>query len=158
MYKVLLFLSIFISSIFADKINFSEEKYLGSLETSVYKYGTIEFNNDFVKVSYKNISNEFLFFDDYLIIKNKNDEQKFDYEEKIELSLFSKLINLIYRNQEENVDNFFKIEKSEDVINLIPNEYLANSISKIEYKKDENVLKYLKIYFKNEDYIKIVQN
>ncbi len=41
---------------------------------------------------------------------------------------------------------------------LIPNEYLSNSISKIEFKKLSNKLEFLKIYFKNEDYIQIVQN
>ena len=46
----------------------------------------------------------------------------------------------------------------ENKIILIPNEYLSNSISKIEFKKVSNKLEFLKIYFKNEDYIQIVQN
>lgn len=159
MHKIFIFLFALLVNLFAQTIEFEEEKYIISLETSVYKHGTIEFNNNFTKVLYKNTSKEFLFFDDYLLIKDNDNEQKFDYEEKIELSLFAKLINLIYKNESENIEEFFKVEKNEDKsINLIPNEYLKNTISKIEYKKDENILKYLKIYFKNGDYIKIVQN
>ncbi len=157
MLKIFIFLFVSLLNLFSQTIKFEEEKYVSSLETSVYNQGIIEFGEKFTKVSYRNLSNNYLFFDEYLIIKDKENEQKYNYEEKIELSLFSKLINLIYKNQDENIGEYFTIEKDSESTNLIPNEYLKNSISKIEYKKDKDILKYLKIYFKNEDYIKIVQ-
>ncbi|AXK49071.1 hypothetical protein CRU87_06955 [Aliarcobacter trophiarum LMG 25534] len=158
MLKLYALLSIFVLNLYSSSISFKEEKFVSSLQTSVYKDGLIEFNSDFIKVSYKNLSNSYLFYSDYLLIKDKENEQKFSYEEKVELSLFSKLLNLIYKNKSEDIKEYFKVEKNEKETILLPNEYLANSIEKIEYKKIGDRLAFLKIYFKNEDYIKIVQN
>ena len=96
--------------------------------------------------------------DDHFISKDNQTEQKLNYEDRVELNLFYKLINFIYKDKKDGIEEFFKLQEIENKMVLIPNEYLSNSISKIEFKKVSNKLEFLKIYFKNEDYIQIVQN
>jgi len=157
MYKLLLFFVLIVSS-FASNINFKEEKYVSALQTSVYKYGNINIQVNKIIVSYKNPNSSYIFYEDYFILKDKNKEQKLNYDEKVELSLFYKLITLIYQDRQDDIQEFFQLKEDDGNIILIPNEYISNTIEKIEYKKEQNRLKFLKIYFKNEDYIKIVQN
>jgi len=157
MYKLLLFFVLIVSS-FASNINFKEEKYVSALQTSVYKYGNINIQANKIIVSYKNPNSSYIFYEDYFILKDKNKEQKLNYDEKVELSLFYKLITLIYQDRQDDIQEFFQLKEDDGNIILIPNEYISNTIDKIEYKKEQNRLKFLKIYFKNEDYIKIVQN
>jgi len=157
MYKLLLFFVLIVSS-FASNINFKEEKYVSALQTSVYKYGNINIQANKIIVSYKNPNSSYIFYEDYFILKDKNKEQKLNYDEKVELSLFYKLITLIYQDRQYDIQEFFQLKEDDGNIILIPNEYISNTIDKIEYKKEQNRLKFLKIYFKNEDYIKIVQN
>ncbi|RBQ30735.1 hypothetical protein CRU92_10335 [Arcobacter sp. FW59] len=153
------FLLFFILTTFAfsSSIDFEEEKYVNALQTSVYKYGNIDIKDDIITVSYKNLSSSYIFYEDYFILKDKDNEQKLSYDEKVELSLFYKLISFIYKDRKDGVEEFFKLQNIDENSVLIPNEYVSNAIEKIEFKKDENRLKFLKIYFKNEDYIKIVQ-
>ena len=158
MLKIFIFLSIFILNIFAQTITFKEEKFLNALQTSVYKDGKIDFKKDYIEVSYKNLSTSYIFFDDHFISKDNQTEQRLNYEDRVELNLFYKLINFIYKDKKDGIEEFFKLQEIENKMVLIPNEYLSNSISKIEFKKVSNKLKFLKIYFKNEDYIQIVQN
>lgn len=75
----------------------------------------------------------------------------------MELTIFSKLIKGIYRNQQEELTEYFEITNENEKTILVPNEYLSNAIQKIEYKKIEEKLEFLKIYFSNEDWINIVQ-
>ncbi|MEV9545939.1 hypothetical protein [Aliarcobacter butzleri] len=157
MYKVF-FIFIFTTFCFSSTINFQEEKFVNALQASVYKNGTIEIKNDSIKVSYKNFDTSYIFFSDYFIVKDKNSEQKLKYEDRVELSIFYKLINLIYRDKKDGIEEFFNLENVENKTVLTPNEYLSNSIEKVEFKKEQSILNFLKIYFKNEDYIKIVQN
>lgn len=156
MYKLLLFF-IFTTICFASSINFEEEKYVSALQTSVYKYGNIDIKDDKITVSYKNLNSSYIFYKDYFILKDKESEQKQSYEKRIELGLFYKLILHIYKDKKDDIEEFFQVTNDNKTTILTPNEYISNAIEKIEYKKELNKLKFLKIEFKNEDYIKIVQ-
>lgn len=157
MYKVF-FIFIFTTFCFSSTINFQEEKFVNALQASVYKNGIIEIKNNFIKVSYKDFDTSYIFFSDHFIVKDKNSERELKYEDRVELSIFYKLINLIYRDKKDGIEEFFNLENIENKTVLTPNEYLSNSIEKVEFKKEQSILNFLKIYFKNEDYIKIVQN
>jgi len=157
MYKLFLILILTTFS-FASSINFKEEKYVSALQTSVYKDGNINIQDNKITVSYKNLNSSYIFYDSYFILKDKDNEQQLNYEDSVELSLFYKLISFIYKNRQDSIEDFFKIENIEGIYNLIPNEYISNAIDKIEFKKNLDKLEFLKIYFRNEDYIKIVQN
>ncbi|MEZ4692585.1 MAG: hypothetical protein R2837_00860 [Aliarcobacter sp.] len=63
----------------------------------------------------------------------------------MELTIFSKLIEGIYRNQQEELTEYFEITNENEKTILVPNEYLSNAIQKIEYKKIEEKLEFLKI-------------
>lgn len=152
----LLLLSSFIL-LFADVINFQEERYISSLSKSVFKKGSLEIRSDFIELSYVGEDKIYDFYDDYIILKSSNETQKYSYDEKMELNLFSKLIRLIYGNKKDGIDEFFNSKKDGDLIVLEPKEQLSRHIEKIEYKKLKGVLVFLKISFKNDEWIKIVQ-
>lgn len=81
-----------------------------------------------------------------------------NYEENLELTIFSKIIRSIYQNETDELKEYFDIKNENKKIILIPNEYIANAINKIEYKKNDSKLEFLKIHFTNEDWINIVEN
>lgn len=154
---ILLFLASYML-LFADTINFEEERYVASLQKSIFKKGSLEIRDDFIELSYRGEDKIYDFYDDYVILKSSTQEQKYSYDEKMELNLFVKLIRLIYENKKESVDEFFSFKKDGDTILLEPKEQLSRHIQKIEYKKLKNVLVFLKISFKNDEWIKIVQH
>lgn len=57
---------------------------------------------DYIEVSYKNLSTSYIFFDDHFISKDNQTEQKLNYEDRVELNLFYKLINFIYKDKRWN--------------------------------------------------------
>ncbi len=153
------FIFLFLGSLYADSIRFVEHKYIGSLHTTISRKGVIDFNKDSIAVSYKQQKQSYVFFDEYLLVKDGDKEDSFSYEDKIELSLFYKLIKLVYKDEDDGISDYFRVEKTKkQVVELIPKEYISNAIDTIEYKKDGNNLEFLNIYFTNEDRIKIVQD
>ncbi len=157
MFKIFMFLSIFVLNIFAQTINFKEEKYLNALQTSVYKIGKIDFKKDSIEVSYKQSSSIFTFFDDYLVVDDGKTQSRFAYEDKIEFMLFYKLIEFLYLGKEGDIDEYFVLKNEQNRVVLSPKEYLANAIDKIIYKKNGSKLEFLEIHFLNGDIIKIAQ-
>ncbi|WP_419782609.1 hypothetical protein [Malaciobacter marinus] len=157
MFKVLflfLFSTIFL---FSNEIEFKEEKYIDALNTSVYRNGILNINKDFIKVAYPQQNKSFTFTKENIIEKNAKKENVITYEDNLDLTIFSKIIESIYTNKVENIKEYFDIKKSNKVTTLLPNEYVANVIDKIEYQKIDSKLKFLKIYFTNNDWINIVQ-
>ena len=157
MFKVLFLLLSSTLFLFANPIKFKEEKYVNALQTSVNKNGILKLENDFIEINYFEENKSFIFYNDYIILKTKEKEDTLKYEENIELSVFLKLIKSIYKNQPEDLKEYFDITNEDKKTILIPNEYLSNVIQRIEYKKIDNRLEFLKIYFVNEDWINIVQ-
>lgn len=157
MFKVLFLLLSSTLFLFANPIKFKEEKYINALQTSVNKNGILKLENDFIEINYFEENKSFIFYNDHIILKTKEKEDILKYEENIELSVFLKLIKSIYKNQLEDLKEYFGISNENGKTILTPNEYLANVIQKIEFKKNNEKLEFLKIYFVNEDWIKIVQ-
>lgn len=157
MFKILFLLLSSTLFLFANPIKFKEEKYVNALQTSVNKNGILKLENDFIEINYQEENKSFIFYNDHIILKTKEKEDSLKYEENIELSVFLKLIKSIYKNQPEDLKEYFGIANENEKTILTPNEYLANVIQKIEFKKTNEKLEFLKIYFVNEDWIKIAQ-
>lgn len=154
----ILFLSLFmVLSLFADSVKFKEEKYVNALQTSVNREGILKIEKDFIEINYKKDDKSFIFYNEHIISKKQNKKELIKYEDNIELAVFIKLIKGIYKNQFEDLKEYFKISSENGKIILIPNEYISSVIEKIEYKKNNEKLEFLEIYFVNEDRIKIVQ-
>lgn len=157
MFKILILILFSAMFLFSKQIEFKEEKYINALNVSVYRNGILNINNDFIKVSYPQQNKSFTFNKDNIVEKNGNKENIITYEDNLDLTIFSKVIESIYTNKVENIQEYFEIKKSDGNTTLIPNEYIANVINKIEYQKIDSKLKFLKIYFTNDDWINIVQ-
>lgn len=157
MFKIL-FLFLFISlSLFANRINFKEEKYINALQTSVYKNGTLTIEEKTIILTYPEKEISFYFNKDNIIKKNGTSEEILEYEDNLELTIFSKIIESIYKDESNNLAEYFEIKKEKEKVVLLPNDYISNAISKIEYNKTGSKLEFLKIYFTNEDWINIVE-
>ncbi|MGB5919898.1 hypothetical protein [Arcobacter sp.] len=157
MFKVLFLFLFSTLFLFSNEIEFKEEKYISALNASVYRNGILNINNDFIKVAYPQQNKSFTFNKDNIVEKNGNKENIITYEDNLDLTIFSKVIESIYTNKVESIQEYFKIKRNNEVTTLIPNEYVANVINKIEYQKIDSELKFLKIYFTNDDWINIVQ-
>ncbi len=158
MYKVLFLFFISTIFLFSNPIKFKEEKYISALDTSVFRYGILKINNDVLEVKYPKDNKSFVFTKENIIENNGNKKTVLNYEENLELTLFSKIIDSIYKNKLENLEEYFSVTKDASKVILTPNEYIANVINKIEYEKLDMKLLFLKIYFTNGDWIKIVEN
>mgnify|MGYP000187395413 CR=1 FL=1 len=145
MLKIFIFLSIFILNIFAQTITFKEEKFLNALQTSVYKDGKIDFKKDYIEVSYKNLSTSYIFFDDHFISKDNQTEQRLNYEDRVELNLFYKLINFIYKDKKEFIkslnkakNNIIEYEKMEELEYGKNNTSIHNILLALSIFDDDN--------------------
>ena len=157
MFKVLFLFLFSTLFLFSNEIEFKEEKYISALNASVYRNGILNINNDFIKVSYPQQNKSFTFTKENIVTQNANKEEIITYEDNLDLTIFSKVIDSIYTNKVENIKEYFQIKKNNGITTLIPSEYVANVINKIEYQKISSKLKFLKIYFTNDDWINIVQ-
>lgn len=157
MFKILFLFLLSTLFLLANPIKFKEEKYINALQSSIYKNGILGIEENFIEINYKEDNKAFIFYNDHIILKTKEKEDTLKYEENIELSVFLKLIKCIYKNQPEDLKEYFDITNEDKKTILMPNEYLSNVIQKIEFKKNNEKLEFLKIYFVNEDWINIVQ-
>lgn len=157
MRKTFLVLFLFHSLVLAELINFQEVKYIYALDQELQTKGTIEINEDSIILKYTNSSQVVKYDDSFIHIINNNETQKITHDENIEYALFFSLIKGVFQNNTSLLSNNFTIKKTKDTTTLIPNEYLANAIEKIEYKKPNKILEYLTIFFLNQDTIKIKQ-
>lgn len=156
MSKIILFIFLIINIFYAKEINFTQTKYINALDSSFKKYGFIKISKNELILKYSNEDKIIHFKEDNILILNKGKEEILEYDKNIKLQIFYKLITSIYNNNTSSLENNFKVLKKDD-ITLVPKEYIKNIIHKIKYKKENEKLKYLDIYFTNKDRISIVQ-
>ncbi len=157
MFRILLSLSLCVG-LSAQVIKFEEEKYIASLQSSVYKKGSLKIEANSIGVEYIDSNKSYVLYDDYIIVRENATEQRFSYDDKIELNIFAKLINLVYKDKKDGANDFFTLKKDGDLVVLTPKGKVSQYIEKIEYKKVQNRLVFLKISFLNDEWINIVQN
>ena len=157
MFRLFMILSIFMSLALSNEVKFNETKYINAVDLEVSKKGILVFDKNFTKLSYEKEETSFKFRVDNILQIKGDKETILSYDENLELSIFSTLINAIYKNDLEKLEEFFEIKKEKEEIVLIPNDYISNVIDKIEYRKTSKNLDFLNIYFTNEDRINIVQ-
>lgn len=158
MIKFIILFLIFTLFGFCEPIKFKEEKFISSLQTSVYRDGLMNISNNSIEIKYPNEKKSFIFTDGNIIEKNANEEKILTYDENLELTIFSKIIRSIYQDKTDELKEYFEIRDEDKKIILLPNEYISNVINKIEYKKNNSKLEFLKIYFTNEDWINIIES
>jgi len=154
--KRYLFIFLFLSTIlFSKEIHFKEVKYIYALDNELYKTGTLNIDKDEIVLHYRNSTKNIVYTDTNIQIITKDALEIYTHEESVEYNLFFQLVLGIYTNNSQLLVDNFTIEKNDNTITLLPNEYLSSVIEKIEYEKNNDKLKYLKIYFVNQDRITI---
>jgi len=157
MYKILFFILFLISQSSAQKVEFTESNYINALDMTTSKKGSLNFLPNSVILQYHNENKIITFNEENITVSTKYDKETLEYNENVELALFFTLVNAIFRDDIDSLKEDFDVIISKN-ITLIPNDYIANVIEKIQYKKNNSKLEYLKIYFTNENRIKIVQS
>ena len=151
MIKILL---VFLLNIFvyANTLHFKEQRYIYALDTSTYNKGTIKFKEDEIRTSYKNSNDILIYTQNKLIVKNKQSTKEIDLTQNIQIKIFFLLIQAIYENNQQQLQEFFTLKKEKELTILHPKSSIENHISIIRYKKTDT-LEFLKIEFVNQDRI-----
>lgn len=147
---------IFFTSLFSQTINFQEVKYIDALGTQTKKFGTIEFNEEFIKSSYKNSDEVLLFKEETLFIKKGEQTQEIDLNRDMPKKIYFSILEAIYLDDLSNLELYFEIKKENSEITLSPKSVVAKYVKEIKFKKTSK-LDFLKIYMLNNDRIEIEQ-
>ena len=107
MFKILFLLLSTTLFLFSNPIKFKEEKYINALQSSVSKNGVLKVEDNFIEIIYQGSDKSFVFYDDYIGLKTKEKEEILKYEENMELTIFSKLIKSIYKNQQDRLTSYY---------------------------------------------------
>jgi len=153
--KLLLYISLITTILFSQEINFKETKYIYALDNELHKNGTLNINKDTISLRYTNSDKKIIYTNDNIQIKTKNTTEIYTHEESIEYNIFFQLVLGVYTNNSQILMENFTIKSQNEMTTLLPTEYLASVIETIEYKKEDDKLKYLKINFTNQDRITI---
>ncbi len=154
MIKKLLLVFLFISSVYADIVNFKENRYLYAIDNSFSKKGTIIFEKESIEVSYNLDSKIMVYSNDKLTIKDGDEVYEVDLEKNIHMKVFFYLLEAIYYNRQDHLKEFFTIKDDNSTILLNPKDLVSNYISHISYKKTKR-LDFLEIKLNNKDRIYI---
>lgn len=157
MYKILFFILLLITQVSAKKVEFVEKNYINALDMTTKKEGSLDFLKASVILKYKNENKIVTFNEKNIIINTANNEEILKHEENLHLKIFFTLVTAIHYNDLKSLKEDFEVIIS-DNITLMPNDYISFVIEKIQFKKVNSKLEYLKIDFTNGNRIEIVQN
>lgn len=153
MFKILIIILVYIN-IYAEIVNFKEERYIDAIDNSFYKKGTIKFHKGTIEVSYKSETKVLIYSRNKLIVKDKSQINEIDLEKNLHMKIFFNLLKYIYFNNKEELKVFFSIKQKDNTIYLKPKNLISNYISDISYKKTHK-LNFLEILLNNNDRIYI---
>ena len=142
----------------AEVVNFTEGKYVESLDLYTYRDGNVSYEKETTTVAYK---------DGRTIVKNENNVTVYDDDNEVltvinlmerpEIGLYFSLTKALFQKDFELLEENFKINKVDDKkFEFIPKGDVEKFIEKLELslEKDEKV-KVLKLEFTNGDKITI---
>ena len=143
--------------VYAKEINFKETKYIYALDNEFSKKGIIDFKKELISLKYLNSEKTVSSDKEFIYIKEKGETKKYTKDEEVQYSIFFSVLKAVYENDLNGFSDNFKVKQTGET-ELIPNnDYLASVIEKIIFKKSPEKLKYMIIYFTNQDTIKIEQ-
>jgi hypothetical protein len=155
MFKISLFIFLTINILFSKEVHFNETKYIYALDNKFNKVGTLNIEESKVTLHYNNSDKNIVYTNENIKIITQEITEVYTHEESIEYNLFFQLVQGIYTNNTTLLNENFTIKKNNHTTTLLPNEYLSSVIENIEYEKNNEKLKYLKINFTNQDRITI---
>jgi hypothetical protein len=148
MFRVFIFIISLVISVNASIIHFEEEKYIEVLDNSIKKEGTLEFLDKKLKLKYKHSKRVLTYENDILTIQAGDAIQEIDLTKQLALKISFLLIESIHYNKIKVLEEYFIINKENNITFLKPKEMLINYIISVEYKKTKT-LEYLTIHMTN---------
>ncbi len=155
MIKVILVITLLMSSLMAKKFNFSEVRYSNAFDTSVELKGEIIFDTNSLFIKYESSTKTILYKDFELTFKQDGTVLELDEIQKQRISSYFKVILLLYSNDEKLLSEKFEVKKDANRVVLIPKENMRSYVRKIILTKVINELKVIELYFTNSDKITI---
>lgn len=154
----LLLLSVFLLQFsYAKDITFSEKRYIYAIDNEFSKNGKLFMESQKVVLEYPQNNKKVIYTKDFIQIIDEEKTESFTHEENKQYNLFFTLVIAIYNNDLEQLQENFEIKKNKEEVTLLPKEQIASVIEKISFEKTKERLKYLTIYFQNQDRITIEQ-
>jgi len=155
MFKILMLFTLLSLSLFSKTVHFSEEKYHEAIDATFTKEGNITFLDKSVEVVYFDDKSRLFYSGERLTMERKGKKREVDIGKKPEIKMFFTLFRAIYFDDREELLSFFKIERFQGITTLIPLELVSNYIKRVEYKKIEEKLIFMEIWFASEDRVRI---
>ena len=154
MLKIIIFMSLITFELFSQTINFTEGKYVESLDLYTYRDGNVSYEKDKTIVAYK---------DGRTIVKHDSNVTVYDDDNEIltvinlierpEIGLYFSLTKALFQKDFELLKENFKINKVDDTkFEFLPKGDVEDFIEKLELSLDKDQkVKILKLEFTNGD-------
>jgi hypothetical protein len=155
MFKVIFLLLVTVNFLIANSFNFSELRYNDA--TGKYKQldGKITFLEDGLKIFYPKGSKLLEYENDNLIYKEKNKEIELNDMQSQQIMYYFDVLILLHTGDEKAYDGIFSVSKNNGMTILKPLGSIKNYINNIEIIKEDEELKQVKLFLKNNDSITI---
>ena len=154
--KILFLIITFWLSLFSD-IKFTETKYLSALDMDMTKYGSMNYENNILKLFYTNPSKEeIIYYEDKLTLQSdENEITAYTYIEHPQLEYFGILLKSIISNNYDSLENMFEITVENNTKILTAKSSVSGTINYLEVIYKNKNLHTIIFYMANEDKITI---
>ncbi len=155
MFKTALALLIIGASLFGEAYNFTELRYSDATGRYTQLEGTIDFTSDGLTINYPKAARELKYKNNFLTYFENDKEVALDEMHVTQITQYFDILKLLHNGDESEFKEMFEIDKSSTKTLLKPLGSMKSYIDYIELIKNENRLKYVKLFLKNSDNISI---
>ncbi|MDB2562667.1 hypothetical protein N9X61_03590 [Sulfurimonas sp.] len=155
MFKVIVILVIYISASFADTFHFKELRYSNAIDKAIEIEGQIRFMKNGLKIFYPQGLKSIKYQNDIIVYKEDNQETELGIGQQRQLASYFDILILLHQGNESAYKDMFEVSKRDLIVTLEPTGMLEDYIKKIETFREKEMLKEVKIFLQNDDYIVI---
>lgn len=155
MIKTVLTLLLFVSFAIAETYNFTELRYSDATGRYTQLEGKISFNKDGLNIQYPKSARELDYKNDTLVYLEDKKEVDLENMQATQMMQYFDILILLHSADESELQEMFEVDKSSDKTRLKPTGSVKYYINSIELTKENNKLKYVKLFLKNSDNISI---
>jgi hypothetical protein len=155
MIKTVLALLVFVSFATAESYNFTELRYSDATGRYTQLEGKISFNKDGLNIQYPQSARELEYKNDTLAYLEDKKEVDLDDMQATQMMQYFDVLRLLHSGDDSELKEMFEVAKSSDKTVLKPIGSVKYYIDYIELTKEQNRLKYVKLFLKNSDNISI---
>lgn len=149
---------IFITASLWAKGEFIEKRYIYALDKTIVFKGTIVMTDDSTIVRYTSPEKKVLTQSGKTLTVEDVEAktvQTIDLSKRIDMNLYFTFIRSIHKKDFTGLKTYFEIEKEGNTYHLSPKSDVKRAIEKMEITMRKDEMKYMVIYFTNEDIIEI---